>query len=138
MIRLLDPRWRAVLLRDQESVGYLNRLFRRGWYLMEINADGISHLLFQVPVEPLKFIEPTNEHQSITAYESEYFFVIVLRKGTVRDRQRAVLTQRDEKGYVDLGIGESEGISIQEGAWRSLMVIGLGPVGVVSILERTE
>jgi hypothetical protein len=56
MIDEHNPRWRAVRLGNEESVLYLQRLLRAGWYLMELDVDGLSTLSFHVPSRPLPHI----------------------------------------------------------------------------------
>ena len=46
-------KWRAIRLENEESVRYLNRMFARGWYLMELGVDGLEYLNFTVPLKPV-------------------------------------------------------------------------------------
>lgn len=44
-------KWRAVIVRDALSVAALNTLFRKGWFLMDIEMEDLPHLVFQVSPE---------------------------------------------------------------------------------------
>jgi hypothetical protein len=109
MISPTDDRWRAVRLRDSQSVGYLNRLFAEGWHLMRIDADGLPYLGFEVPVEPPPWTTPKSVHTKVDADRLPRIVMIVLRRGDEPDLQRAVYVERDETGHFDLGAIELGG-----------------------------
>ena len=130
MITDRDPRWRAVRLENEESVIYLQRLLRAGWYLMELDVDGLSTLSFFVPIKP-----PPHISGRVLVYgkSPETFSVIVLRKGRKKGRQVAVAIYRDPDGRLDLTQGERPG----EG-WRLLTNLWMENRGAVFIYEKED
>ncbi len=132
MIQLNNPRWRAVRLENEESVAYLNRLFRRGWYMLLLDVDGISYLTFKVPLKPPRYIEPKDVHQSLELQNEKAMTVVILRKGTRRGLQRAEIAERASTHYAlattATGVGRD--------GWKAIIVLTLEEGGVVTIFER--
>ena len=98
MISQHDKTWRPVRLQNLESVKYLNRLFRAGWYLMHIGADGLEYLAFQVPTETPQWTTVNDFPYEFVSMSRESITVLVLHSGTARGRQKARVLKPDLEG----------------------------------------
>lgn len=126
-----NPTWRPIRLENDESVEYLNRMFKQGWYLMPINADDISYLIMMVPLKPPKYINPKSTHQRVVIQNEQMMTIVVLRKGNQKGFQRAELMKRSDSGYVEMGDVKTD---ITE--WGTVAMLNLETGDMVVILER--
>jgi hypothetical protein len=103
MIHQTHPTWRALHLHDEKSIAYLNRMFRQGWYLVEIGVDGLDYLIMAVPVDTPERIIYKTPHHLLQTDTVPTMLVVVLCKGKIRNRQMAVITKRNDSGYFEVG-----------------------------------
>jgi hypothetical protein len=143
MSKTNDSRWRPVLIRDEASVRYLNSLFAKGWYLMDLGLEDLPFLFFMVPLDPEK--KPPKIARELTLLSSyikgfrrvpitgtrDHMPVLVLTKGTNRGMQKAIAISRDETGYIDMRKGE---MNLKE--WRTLLTFPMEAEGYVIIYQK--
>jgi hypothetical protein len=141
-----DSRWCPVRVRDEGSVRYLNTLFAKGWYLMDLGLDDLPFLFFLVPLDPEKQ-QPkiASELTQLLLYPTKGFRrypingtrdhmpVLVLTKGRKRGIQNAVAVCRDETGYIDMSKGT---MNLKE--WRMLLTLPMEAEGYVIIYQKRE
>jgi hypothetical protein len=131
MIHQFHPTWRALRLKDAASIAYLNRMFRAGWYIMPFDIDDVPHFIMSVPIETPKRVDYTNEHQILDATNQPTMTIVVLRKGEVRDRQRAVMLERDDEGKLHIAMSR-----FNHDEWRPIGMINLEDGRMADLLEQ--
>jgi hypothetical protein len=131
MISSTHPKWRSLRLSDEQSVNYLNRMFRYGWYIVPFEMDHIPHLVLEVPVDTPKRVNYRDEFQTMEARKLPTMFIVVLNKGEEKERQMAVYVKRNEEGYADMG----EAVPPID-VWRPIITKTLGDGGMVTIYEK--
>jgi hypothetical protein len=149
MSKMGDSRWRPVRIRDEASVRYLNSLFAKGWYLMDLGLDDLPFLYFLVPLEPGKkrpkiaseltqlsiatFTQKGLRHTPPVPIKGsrDHMPVLVLTKGKNRGMQKAVAICRDETGYIDMRKGKMD-----PKEWRSILTIPMEAEGYVMIYQK--
>jgi hypothetical protein len=123
-------KWRAIRLENEESARYLNRMFARGWYLMDLGVDGLPYLNFTVPLKPL----PVDyEQRPWVAVKMESIQIVILTHGKRKNIQKAVVQMRDEKGYYDFS---KQGLDMT--IWAAMASIKLEEEGLVTIYQRKD
>jgi hypothetical protein len=108
MISSTHPTWRPVRPDTEESVEYLNRLFRQGWYLLEDDEDDLPFLMLRVPVKPPKRVVFKRAEEIVEERNQPVMTVMILHKGNRRSRQLAVIMKRDASGYFDFASDRPE------------------------------
>lgn len=148
MSKTNDNRWRPVRIRDEASVRYLNSLFAKGWYLMDLGLDDLPFLFFMVPLDPDKKrpkIASELTQLSMISYtvkgfrripvpikgSRDHMPVLVLTKGTNRGMQKAIAVCRDETGYIDMRKG-----TMNQKEWRTLLTLPMETEGYVIIYQK--
>jgi hypothetical protein len=146
MSKTNDSRWRPVRIRDEASVRYLNSLFAKGWYLMDLGLDDLPFLFFMVPLEPgkkrpkidSKLTQLSLMRYTVKGFRSvpitgtrDHMPVLVLTKGTNRGMQKAVAICRDDTGYIDMSKGT---MNLKE--WRMLLTLPMEAEGYVMIYQK--
>lgn len=131
VIGLTDPDWRAVRLKDASSVEYLNRMFRRGWYIMPLDINGISHFIMMVPLDNPTRVDYASYHQRIAGDAQPSMVIVVLRKGEQKGIQRAILAEIGESGKVEMKVRRIDQNSLRPIAW-----LKLEEGGMVVLFER--
>lgn len=124
--------WRPVRLRDCASVEYLNELLDGGWYLMPLNVQGLVALAFTIPMEPARERAMMMPWQAQRHEEPDEIAVVVLHRGVDPGRQKAVVTSRDDSGYIDMRRIP------RESGWHVVLTLQLERDGLVTVLERDE
>jgi hypothetical protein len=125
-------KWRAIRLENEESVRYLNRMFARGWYLMDLGVDGLPYLNFTVPMKPM----PVDyDQRPWVAVKMESIQIVILTYGRRKNIQKAVVQMRDENGYYDFS---KEGEWIDKKVWQAMASISLEEEGLVTIYQRRD
>ena len=125
-------KWRAIRLENEESVRYLNRMFSRGWYLMDLGVDGLPYLNFTVPLKPMPV---EYDQQPWVAVKMESIQVVILTHGKRRNIQKAVVQMRNEEGYYDF-TKEKQWIDMK--VWEGMASIKLEDDGLVTIYQRRD
>ena len=131
-----DPeKWRPVIIRDAPGVKALNALFRKGWYLIDLEMDDLPYLAFMVSTEgerPQKKARPGSLVPIFTA--SDKSLLLILTKGNIH-RQRAILLEPDEKGYRDFSRHDEQIAQVAEG-WNTFQIFSLENRCHLAILEK--
>jgi hypothetical protein len=135
--RANPEKWRPVIVRDALSVKALNTLFRKGWYLMDLEMDDLPYLAFQISTEgerPQKKRRPGE----LIPYPLgiDQTLILILTKGNIH-RQRAVLLEPDERGYRDIRRHEEELARVAAG-WEPIQMFSMENRCSLAILEREE
>jgi hypothetical protein len=142
MIHLTHPKWRALRVMDEASVKYLNRMFRQGWFVMPFGMDEVDYFVLRVPTEtPTASTYPGISESIGGRWSHSIMFdvsrrtlpamtVLVLNKGEMKSRQRAVLARRNGEGRVDMG----EAVLPLE-TWRPVITTMIEE-GLLTIYER--
>jgi hypothetical protein len=125
-------KWRAIRLENEESVRYLNWMFARGWYLMDLGVDGLPYLNFTVPMKPMPV---EYDQQPWIAVKMESIQIVILTNGKRKNIQKALVQMRDEKGYYDFS-KEKQGIDMK--VWEAMTSISLEEEGMVTIYQRKD
>lgn len=125
-------KWRAIRLENEESVRYLNRLFARGWYLMELGVDGLPYLNFTVPLKPMPV---EYDQQPWVTVKMSSIQIVILTLGRRRNIQKAIVQFRNEKGYYDFS---KRGEHIDMKVWQAMASISLEEEGMVTIYQRRD
>jgi hypothetical protein len=125
-------KWRAIRLENEESVRYLNRMFARGWYLMDLGVDGLPYLCFTVPLKPVPIEYDTKKWVVARPPSIE---IVILTHGKRKNIQKAVVQMRDEKGYYDF---TKEKQWIDKKVWEAMASISLEEEGLVTIYQRRD
>lgn len=99
--RSFGDKWKAILVRDDAGVERLNALFDQGWYLESIELPDLPYLIF--PMTPEDLGEPAGHKPPVQSRRRSDPLVLVLTRGSRPVRQRGMILQPDENGYVDLG-----------------------------------
>jgi hypothetical protein len=125
-------KWRAIRLENEESVRYLNRMFARGWYLMDLGVDGLPYLNFTVPLKPM----PVDyDQRPWVAVKMPSIQIVILTHGKRKNIQKGVVQMRDEKGYYDFS---KQGEQIDMNIWEAMASISLEEEGLVTIYQRKD
>ncbi|HVK39915.1 MAG TPA: hypothetical protein VNA88_15375 [Candidatus Kapabacteria bacterium] len=141
MIHLTHPKWRALRVMDEASVKLLNRMLRAGWFVMPFGMDGVDYFIMRVPTETPELSRYPDPFQVAGARSSDTFdvlsmqnvpaiTVLVLTKGERRGRQRAVLSPRNEHGWVDRRVG-----ALPSDKWTPAIATSIED-GMLTIYER--
>jgi hypothetical protein len=101
MIGPTHPSWRPVRLENEQSIEYLNKLFRQGWYMVAPDED-LPFMLLSVPVKTPKRTVFKSPSAIVDAQNQPMMQVIIVHKGNRRNRQMAMIKKRNEAGYFDL------------------------------------
>jgi hypothetical protein len=131
MIGPTHPSWRPVRLENEESVDYLNKLFRQGWYWVEPDDD-LPFMLLSVPVKTPKRTVFKTALSMVDVQNEPRMTVMLLHKGNRRNRQMAVMQKRNEAGYFEFlpTVKEPSG-------WNQMMSLTLeDDETMVTIYER--
>lgn len=133
--RANPEKWRLVVVRDALGVKALNTLFRKGWYLMDIEMDDLPFLAFEVPLEGERPQKNRRPDPFIPfPEEPDRTLLLILTKGTIH-RQRALMLDLDEKGYRDFARYEEQ-LARESDGWDILQIFSLENRHHIAILEK--
>jgi hypothetical protein len=131
MIGPTHPTWRPVRLENEQSIDYLNKLFRQGWYWVEPDDD-LPFMLLSVPVKTPKRTVFKTALSMVDVQNQPRMTVMLVHKGKRRNRQMAVVQKRNEAGYFDMVKDRPE-----KSGWNQMMSLTLeDDETMVTIYER--
>jgi hypothetical protein len=124
--------WKPVRLYDEASIAYLNELLADGWFIMEIGVDGLQFLAFNVPLVSSKHVGEMEQFltHGPSGTEPATMTLVILTKGSEKNRQMALAAFRDESGYID-----ASGTKADRKFWRILVMMPLEN-GMVIIYKK--
>jgi hypothetical protein len=123
--------WRPVRLENEESVEYLNKLFRQGWYWVEPDAD-LPFMLLSVPVKTPKRTVFNTAISKVDIQNQPRMTIMLVHKGNRRNRQMAVMQKRNAAGYFEFLPSAKE-----PSGWNQMMSLTLDDdETMVTIYER--
>jgi hypothetical protein len=128
-------KWRAVMVRDALSVKALNILFRKGWYLMDLEMEDLQSLAFHVSIEgerPEKVRKPGALVPVVV--DTDAPLLLILTKGETH-RQRALMLEPDEQGYRDMAKYERDIAEVADG-WETTAMFPMEGRCYLAILEK--
>src|SRR5919205_351311 len=93
--------WYPIFVRSRRDIERLNRLFEKGWFLDQIGLEEMPFLAFNAPLPDPD--APEGPEEVAEGSPEDNVLMLVLARGTVKGRQRAMIVEPDEHGYRDLG-----------------------------------
>lgn len=130
--RRISNKWKAILVRDDAGVERLNMLLDQGWYLESIELPDLPYLIFAMTSEDLG--EPAGNRPAVQSRRRSDPLVLVLTRGGRHCRQRGMILQPDEQGYVDLGT-LSTGVHQELGRVHAQAIFGMENGNCLAIVE---
>lgn len=130
--RSIGSKWKAILVRDDAGVDRLNALFEQGWFLESIELPDLPYLIF--PMTPEDLGEPPSNRPAVQSRRRSDPLVLVLTRDGRPRRQRGMILQPDEQGYVDLGALISR-LRPEQRLVRSQAIFGMENGNCLAIVE---